>query len=70
MITWQVLHGTRLAPNCLSPFQNLVANKLYQDKAMMARWGLEGMGSFTQERVASKELPRPSAADQSASMSK
>ena len=25
---------------------------------MMARWGLEGMGSFTRERVARKELER------------
>ena len=25
---------------------------------MMARWGLEGMGSFTQERVARKGLER------------
>ncbi|KAL1738048.1 hypothetical protein HDZ31DRAFT_51566, partial [Schizophyllum fasciatum] len=29
-----------------------------QDKAMMDRWGLEGMESFKQERVARKELPR------------
>ncbi|KAI4528413.1 biotin synthase [Schizophyllum commune Tattone D] len=29
-----------------------------QDKAMMDRWGLEGMESFKQERVARKELPQ------------
>jgi hypothetical protein len=30
---------------------------LYQDKAMMSRWGLEGMGSFEQKSVARKEKP-------------
>jgi biotin synthase len=28
---------------------------MFQDKTMMARWGLEGMRSFAQDSVAKKE---------------
>jgi biotin synthase len=31
---------------------------IYQDKAMMGRWGLEGMRSFEQPSVAAKEGDR------------
>lgn len=30
----------------------------FQDKAMMSRWGLEGMASFDQKNVARKEGAR------------
>jgi len=42
----------------------------HEDKAMMARWGLEGMGSFAQQRVAAKELPKASSVEQSAGANK
>jgi Asp-tRNA(Asn)/Glu-tRNA(Gln) amidotransferase B subunit len=34
-----------------------------EDKAMMSRWGLEGMRSFEQTRVANKELARETVTD-------
>ncbi|KAG9314581.1 biotin synthase [Chiua virens] len=38
-----------------------------EDKAMMGRWGLEGMGSFENARVAQKEVPRGSEESRQAS---
>ena len=36
----------------------MYADKIFKDKTMMARWGLEGMRSFEQVNVAKKEEER------------
>ena len=43
---------------CLLTVMGVTGSAWDEDKAMMGRWGLEGMGSFEQRAVARKEGAR------------